>query len=121
MAVPLIERIRARIDLREQVIAFPPQPITLSDGLVAKIDWVIYFEVIDAKAAIYEVSNYLHALEQLGATALRAIGGDMDLERISATRPQLNNKLRETLDENANNWGIRVRLVELKAIEPPAA
>ncbi len=88
-------------------------PITLSDGRVVEIDWVLYYEVMDAKAAVYEVSDFLMALEQLGVTALRAVGGDMDLEQILAARDEINGKLREVLSEAANNWGIRVHRVEL--------
>jgi hypothetical protein len=118
VVVPLVDQVLARVDLREQVIAWPPQPIILSDGLVVKIEWVISFEVIDPKAAVYEVANFQHALEQLGVTALRAIGADMNLEQISASRTEINVDLRKTLDENAQNWGIRVNRAEIKAIEP---
>jgi regulator of protease activity HflC (stomatin/prohibitin superfamily)/predicted Ser/Thr protein kinase len=121
MVVPLIDQIRTRVDLREQVIASTPQPITLADGLVVRIDWVIFFEVTDAQAAVYKISNFVSALEQLCVTVLRAIGGDMDIERILISRNEINGKMRATLDENANNWGIRVNRVELRDIELPEA
>jgi regulator of protease activity HflC (stomatin/prohibitin superfamily) len=121
MVVPLIDQIRKRVDLREMVIAFPPHPITVSDGLVVTIDMVLSYQVIDAKAAVYKISDVLTALEQLCVTALRAIGADMDVERILVSRNEISGRLRETLDENAIDWGVRVNRVELPHIELPKA
>lgn len=118
LIVPFIERVRARVDLREQVTTFPPQPITLADGQVADIDWVLSFEVMDAKAAVYEVSDYLMALEQLGATALRAFGAKMDLAQLRAAPDEINGRMRDVLGKAAKSWGIRVRRVRLRNVVP---
>jgi regulator of protease activity HflC (stomatin/prohibitin superfamily) len=119
--VPFIDRIRYRIDLREQVVPFPPQPVITQDNLVVNIDTVIYYQVTDARAATYEVSNYIQAIEQLTVTTLRNIIGGMDLERTLTSREEINAALRGVLDEATGKWGIRVNRVELKAIEPPTS
>lgn len=118
LVVPFIDQVRARVDLREQVTTFPPQPIVLSDGRVVEIDWVLSYEVMDARAAVYEVSNFLMALEQLGVTTLRAIGADMDLARIQAARDEVNGTMRDVLGEAAGNWGVRVRRVRVQNVAP---
>lgn len=121
IVVPFIDRIRNRIDLREQVVPFPPQPVITQDNLVVQIDTVIYYQVTDARAATYEVSNYIQAIEQLTVTTLRNIIGGMDLERTLTSREEINAALRGVLDEATGKWGIRVNRVELKAIEPPTS
>jgi regulator of protease activity HflC (stomatin/prohibitin superfamily) len=121
IVVPFIDRIRNRIDLREQVVPFPPQPVITQDNLVVNIDTVIYYQVMDARAATYEVSNYIQAIEQLTVTTLRNIIGGMDLERTLTSREEINAALRGVLDEATGKWGIRVNRVELKAIEPPTS
>jgi regulator of protease activity HflC (stomatin/prohibitin superfamily) len=121
IVVPFIDRIRNRIDLREQVVPFPPQPVITQDNLVVNIDTVIYYQVTDARAATYEVSNYIQAIEQLTVTTLRNIIGGMDLERTLTSREEINAALRGVLDEATGKWGIRVNRVELKAIEPPTS
>ena len=121
MVTPFVDRLRPLIDLREQVVSFPPQPVITRDNLVVGIDTVIYFQVTDAKAATYEVANYITAVEQLTVTTLRNVVGGMDLETALTSRDQINNELRQELDEATGKWGIRVGRVELKAIEPPSS
>ena len=121
IVVPFIDRIREMIDLREQVVSFPPQPVITEDNLVVSIDTVIYFQVTDPKAATYEVANYIQAIEQLTVTTLRNVIGGLDLEETLTSRDQINNQLRGVLDEATGKWGIRVNRVELKAIDPPAS
>ena len=121
IVVPFIDRIRNRIDLREQVVPFPPQPVITQDNLVVNIDTVIYYQVTDARAATYEVASYIQAIEQLTVTTLRNIIGGMDLERTLTSREEINAALRGVLDEATGKWGIRVNRVELKAIEPPTS
>jgi regulator of protease activity HflC (stomatin/prohibitin superfamily) len=121
MVVPFIDRVRPLIDLREQVVSFPPQPVITEDNLVVNIDSVIYFQVTDAKAASYEIANYIQAIEQLTVTTLRNVIGGMALEKTLTSRDEINNQLRSVLDEATGKWGIRVNRVELKAIDPPAS
>jgi regulator of protease activity HflC (stomatin/prohibitin superfamily) len=121
LVVPFIDRIRATIDLREQVVSFPPQPVITEDNLVVNIDSVIYFQVTDAKAATYEIANYIQAIEQLTVTTLRNVIGGMALEKTLTSRDEINGQLRGVLDDATGKWGIRVNRVELKAIDPPAS
>jgi regulator of protease activity HflC (stomatin/prohibitin superfamily) len=121
IVVPFIDRIREMIDLREQVVSFPPQPVITEDNLVVNIDTVIYFQVTDPKAATYEVANYIQAIEQLTVTTLRNVIGGLELEETLTSRDQINAQLRGVLDEATGKWGIRVNRVELKAIDPPAS
>jgi regulator of protease activity HflC (stomatin/prohibitin superfamily) len=119
--MPVVDRVRATIDLREQVVPFPPQPVITEDNLVVNIDTVIYFQVTDPRAATYEIINYIQAIEQLTVTTLRNIIGGMDLERTLTSRDEINAHLRGVLDDATGKWGIRVNRVELKAIEPPSS
>ncbi|MFC4908982.1 SPFH domain-containing protein [Actinomadura gamaensis] len=119
MVVPFMDQIRNRVDLREQVVPFVPQAVITSENLVVSIDTVLYYQVTDAKAATYEVSDFLSAIEQLTATTLRNIIGGMDLERTLTSREEINSELRGVLDEATGKWGIRVNRVELKAVDPP--
>jgi regulator of protease activity HflC (stomatin/prohibitin superfamily) len=121
LVVPFIDRLRPLIDLREQVVSFPPQPVITEDNLVVNIDSVIYFQVTDAKSASYEIANYIQAIEQLTVTTLRNVIGGMALEKTLTSRDEINNQLRGVLDEATGMWGIRVNRVELKAIDPPAS
>ena len=121
LVVPFIDRLRPLIDLREQVVSFPPQPVITEDNLVVNIDSVIYFQVTDAKSASYEIANYIQAIEQLTVTTLRNVIGGMALEKTLTSRDEINNQLRSVLDEATGKWGIRVNRVELKAIDPPAS
>ena len=121
VVVPFVDKVRYLIDLREQVVSFPPQPVITEDNLVVSIDTVIYFQVTDPVAATYEIANYIQAIEQLTMTTLRNIVGGMDLERTLTSREEINAALRGVLDEATGKWGIRVNRVELKAIEPPTS
>src|SRR5256884_3982969 len=121
MVVPFIDRIRDMMDLREQVVSFDPQPVITEDNLVVSIDTVIYFQVTDAKAATYEIANYIQGIEQLTVTTLRNVIGGMALEKTLTSRDEINGQLRGVLDEATGKWGIRVNRVELKAIDPPAS
>jgi regulator of protease activity HflC (stomatin/prohibitin superfamily) len=117
--VPFIDRVRPLVDMREQVVSFPPQPVITEDNLVVSIDTVVYFQVTDARAATYEIANYLGAVEQLTTTTLRNVVGGLNLEEALTSRDNINGQLRVVLDEATGKWGIRVGRVELKAIDPP--
>src|SRR5918995_11783 len=115
LVIPFVDRVRPLIDLREQVVSFPPQPVITEDNLVVSIDTVIYFQVTDAKAATYEIADYIAAIEQLTVTTLRNVIGGKSLENALTSRDDINNQLRGVLDEATGKWGIRVNRVELKA------
>ncbi len=117
--VPFVDKVRANIDLREQVVTFPPQPVITSDNLVVSIDTVIYYTVTEAKSAVYEIANFIQGIEQLTVTTLRNVIGSLDLEQALTSRDQINAQLRGVLDQETGRWGIRVNRVELKAIDPP--
>src|ERR1700748_2475965 len=119
LILPFVDRVKPLIDLREQVVTFPPQPVITEDNLVVGIDTVIYFTVTDARAATYEVANPLQAIEQLTVTTLRNVIGGMTLEDTLPSRDNVNQQLRAVLDEATGRWGIRVNRVELKSVEPP--
>ena len=119
LLIPFVDRIRAGVDLREQVQSFLPQPVITSDNLVVSIDTVLYFQVTDPKSAVYEIANYIMGIEQLTVTTLRNVIGSMDLEQTLTSRDQINGQLRGVLDEATGRWGIRVNRVELKSIDPP--
>src|SRR5207253_2232067 len=99
LVVPFIDRVKPLLDLREQVVSFPPQPVITEDNLVVNIDSVIYFQVTDAKAATYEIANYIQAIEQLTVTTLRNVIGGMALEKTLTSRDEINSQLRGVLDE----------------------
>jgi regulator of protease activity HflC (stomatin/prohibitin superfamily) len=119
VVVPFVDKVRPLIDLREQVVSFPPQPVITEDNLVVSIDTVIYFQVTDARAATYEIANFIQAIEQLTVTTLRNVIGGLNLEQTLTSRDEINGRLRGVLDEATGKWGIRVNRVELKAIDPP--
>jgi regulator of protease activity HflC (stomatin/prohibitin superfamily) len=119
LVVPYVDRVRPLIDLREQVVSFPPQPVITEDNLTVSIDSVIYFQVTDPKSASYEIADYILAIEQLTVTTLRNVAGGMTLEDTLTSRDNINAELRTVLDEATGKWGIRVNRVELKAIDPP--
>src|SRR5687767_1825242 len=121
LIVPFIDRVKPLIDLREQVVSFPPQPVITEDNLVVGIDTVIYFTITDPKSVTYEVANPLQAIEQLTVTTLRNVIGGMTLEETLTSRDQINAALRVVLDEATGRWGIRVNRVEIKAIDPPGS
>ncbi|GAB4100054.1 SPFH domain-containing protein [Sinomonas halotolerans] len=117
--IPFVDRLLPLLDLREQVVSFPPQPVITSDNLVVSIDTVVYFQVTDPRAATYEIANYIQAVEQLTITTLRNVVGGLNLEEALTSRDQINGQLRGVLDEATGRWGLRVSRVELKAIDPP--
>jgi regulator of protease activity HflC (stomatin/prohibitin superfamily) len=119
--VPFVDRLKPLIDLREQVVSFPPQPVITEDNLVVGIDTVLYFTVNDAKSATYEVANPLQAIEQITVTTLRNVIGSLSLEQALTSRDHINAQLRTVLDEATGKWGIRVNRVELKSIDPPGS
>jgi len=121
LLVPAIDGVRTKVDMREQVVSFPPQPVITSDNLVVSIDTVLYFKVVDPVRATYEISNFLQAIEQLTVTTLRNVIGSLDLERALTSREEINRHLSSVLDETTGRWGIKVTRVEIKAIEPPAS
>ena len=121
LLVPYVDRLKPLVDMREQVVSFPPQPVITEDNLVVNIDSVIYFQVTDPKAAMYEIASPITGIEQLTVTTLRNVIGGMDLERTLTSREEINNALRGVLDEATGKWGIRVNRVELKAVDPPAS
>lgn len=117
--VPFIDRFRAVVDLREQVMDFPPQPVITKDNVTMMIDTVIYFQITDAFKYIYEIASPIVAIENLTATTLRNIVGDLELDETLTSRDLVNTKLRAILDEATDKWGIKVNRVELKNILPP--
>jgi regulator of protease activity HflC (stomatin/prohibitin superfamily) len=119
LLVPFIDRLRPLIDLREQVVSFPPQPVITEENLVVNIDSVIYFQVTEPKAATYEIADYIAGVEQLTVTTMRNVIGGMTLEETLTSRDKISAQLRGALDEATTRWGIRVNRVELKAIDPP--
>jgi regulator of protease activity HflC (stomatin/prohibitin superfamily) len=119
LLMPFVDRMRPMIDLREQVVSFPPQPVITEDNLVVNIDTVVYFQVTDPRSASYEIANYIQAIEQLTITTLRNAVGSMDLEAALTGRDHINSQLRGVLDEATGKWGVRVNRVEIKAIDPP--
>ncbi|HXP19354.1 MAG TPA: SPFH domain-containing protein [Streptosporangiaceae bacterium] len=119
--IPVIDRVKPLIDLREQVVSFIGQPVITEDNLVVLIDTVLFFQVTDPRAADYEIVNYIQAIEQLTATMLRSVIGSMDLEQSLTSRDRINTMLRGVLDDASGKWGIRVTRVEIKKIDPPVS
>jgi regulator of protease activity HflC (stomatin/prohibitin superfamily) len=119
IVVPFIDKVRPLIDLREQVVTFPPQPVITADNVSVGVDTVLYFTITEPKDATYEIANPLQAIEQLTVTTLRNIIGSLTLEETLTSRDEVNDKLRVVLDERTGKWGIRINGVELKSIDPP--
>ncbi len=117
--VPFIERVAKTVSLKEQVVDFPPQPVITKDNVTMQIDTVIYFEITDPKLYTYGVEHPLTAIENLTATTLRNIIGDLELDQTLTSRDVINTKMRSILDEATDPWGIRINRVELKNIMPP--
>jgi regulator of protease activity HflC (stomatin/prohibitin superfamily) len=120
IVLPFIDRVKPLIDLREQVVGFPPNGVITEDNVTVNIDTVLYFTITDPKSASYEVANPLQAIEQLTVTTLRNVIGGLTLEQALTSRDQINTQLRIVLDEATGRWGIRINRVELKAVDPPA-
>ncbi|GAB93515.1 SPFH domain-containing protein [Gordonia rhizosphera] len=119
LLLPFIDRIRARVDIRERVVSFPPQPVITEDNLTLSIDTVVYFQVTNPRSAVYEINDYIAGVEQLTITTLRNVVGGMTLEETLTSRDSINKQLRGVLDEATGRWGLRVSRVELKSIMPP--
>ena len=119
--VPFIERVARKVNLKEQVVDFPPQPVITKDNVTMQIDTVVFFQITDPKLYTYGVENPFMAIENLSATTLRNIIGDMELDETLTSRETINTKMRASLDEATDPWGIKVNRVELKNIIPPAA
>ncbi|NDK90543.1 SPFH/Band 7/PHB domain protein [Gordonia desulfuricans] len=119
LLIPFIDRIRARVDIRERVVSFPPQPVITEDNLTLSIDTVVYFQVTNPRSAVYEIDDYIAGVEQLTITTLRNVVGGMTLEETLTSRDSINGQLRGVLDEATGRWGLRVARVELKSIMPP--
>jgi regulator of protease activity HflC (stomatin/prohibitin superfamily) len=117
--VPVVDRMLPKTDLREQVVAFQPQAVITSDNVGIQISTVVYYQVVDARAAEYEVANFHLALEQITQTTLRNVIGNLTLDKTLTSRDEINAKLRTVLDEVTERWGIRVTRVEIKEIIPP--
>ena len=120
LVMPIFDKVRYNLDMRENVVPFPPQGVITEDNLMVNIDSVIYFQIIDPVRAAYEAQDYIKAIEQLTMTTLRNIIGGLDLEQTLTSREEINQKLRVVLDEATGKWGIKVNRVELRAIDPPA-
>ena len=119
--VPFIDRVAKRVTLKEQVVDFPPQPVITKDNVTMQIDTVVYYQITDPKLYAYGVENPIMAIENLTATTLRNIIGDLELDETLTSRETINTKMRATLDVATDPWGIKVNRVELKNIIPPAA
>jgi regulator of protease activity HflC (stomatin/prohibitin superfamily) len=119
IVLPFVDRVKPLIDLREQVVSFPPNGVITEDNVTVNIDTVLYFTITDPKSASYEVANPLQAIEQLTVTTLRNVIGGLTLEQSLTSRDQINTQLRIVLDEATGKWGIRINRVELKAVDPP--
>lgn len=119
--VPFIERVARKVNLKEQVVDFPPQPVITKDNVTMQIDTVVFFQITNPKLYTYGVENPIMAIENLSATTLRNIIGDMELDETLTSRETINTKMRASLDEATDPWGIKVNRVELKNIIPPAA
>ena len=117
--VPFVDKVRARVDLRETVIDIEPQPVITNDNVVVTVDAVVYYYVTDARAVTYEVANFFQAVSKLAQTNLRNVIGEMFLDQTLTGRERINTALRETLDEATDKWGVKVTRVEVKEISPP--
>jgi regulator of protease activity HflC (stomatin/prohibitin superfamily) len=117
--VPFIDAIRTRVDLREQFITIPPQPVITKDNVTISVDNVLYYQVLDPQRAVYGVNNFAGAIENLVQTTLRSIIGDMTLDETLSNRDSINARLQEKLDRETNAWGVKVHRIEIKQIDPP--
>jgi regulator of protease activity HflC (stomatin/prohibitin superfamily) len=117
--VPFVDKVRQRVDLREQVVTFPPQSVITQDNLTVHVDTVVYYKVIDPKSALYGVESYILGVQNVTTTTLRNVVGGMSLEGTLTSRGQINSVLRGELDEATGRWGIRINRVEIKSIDPP--
>src|SRR5579871_1264736 len=119
VVLPFIDKMLPLLDMREQVVSFPPQPVITSDNVTINVTSVVYYQILDPKNATYQVANLLAAMEQLTQTTLRNVMGGLTLDTSLTSRDQVNSQLRMVLDEVTEKWGVRVNRVELKDIAPP--
>ena len=119
--IPIIDRVARRVDLKEQVVDFAPQPVITKDNVTMRIDTVVFYQITDPKLFCYGVANPMMAIENLTATTLRNIIGDLELDQTLTSRETINTKMRASLDVATDPWGIKVNRVELKNIIPPSA
>jgi regulator of protease activity HflC (stomatin/prohibitin superfamily) len=119
LLVPFVDSVRAKVDLRERVVNFPPQPVITADNLGVQIDTVLYYIITQPTAAVYNIDDYLAGVEQLTTTTLRNVVGSMDLEKTLTSREEINARLAAELDKATDKWGLKVTRVELRSIEPP--
>ncbi|MCC3764445.1 SPFH/Band 7/PHB domain protein [Glycomyces sp. TRM65418] len=119
LLVPFVDTVRAKVDLRERVVNFPPQPVITADNLGVQIDTVLYYIITQPTDAVYRIDDYLAGVEQLTTTTLRNVVGSMDLERTLTSREEINARLAAELDKATDKWGLKVTRVELRSIEPP--
>lgn len=120
LLVPVLDRVRVRLDVREQVVGFPPQGVITKDNLIVGVDSVVYYSITDPNLATYAIESYVAAIEQLVVTTLRNVVGGMQLEEALTGRDQINSSLALVLDDATGKWGIKVNRVEIRGIEPPA-
>ncbi|HEY2207489.1 MAG TPA: SPFH domain-containing protein [Pseudonocardia sp.] len=118
---PFVDKVRQRVDIREQVVTFPPQSVITQDNLTVHVDTVVYYKVIDPKSALYGVANFIDGVQNVTTTTLRNVVGGLSLEQTLTSREQINTALRGELDDATGRWGIRINRVEIKAIDPPAS
>ncbi len=116
---PFVDRIRAKVDLREQIMDVPPQNVITNDNVTIRIDTVVFYQITDARKAVYEIQNLRVAVQNLTTTTMRDIVGKMDLDSTFSSREQINIQLRQILDEGTDKWGCKVNRVEIKDIDPP--
>jgi regulator of protease activity HflC (stomatin/prohibitin superfamily) len=119
LLVPFVDNVRAKVDLRERVVNFPPQPVITADNLGVQIDTVLYYIITQPTAAVYNIDDYLAGVEQLTTTTLRNVVGSLDLEKTLTSREEINARLAAELDKATDKWGLKVTRVELRSIEPP--
>jgi regulator of protease activity HflC (stomatin/prohibitin superfamily) len=119
LLIPFVDSVRAKVDLRERVVNFPPQPVITADNLGVQIDTVLYYIITQPTAAVYNIEDYLAGVEQLTTTTLRNVVGSMDLEKTLTSREEINARLAAELDKATDKWGLKVTRVELRSIEPP--
>jgi regulator of protease activity HflC (stomatin/prohibitin superfamily) len=119
--VPFVDKVRERVDMREQVVTFPPQPVITKDNLTVHVDTVVYYRVIDPKSALYGVADFISGVHNVTTTTLRNVVGGLSLEETLTSRSQINSVLRGELDDATGRWGIRINRVEIKSIDPPAS
>ncbi|GAA2262656.1 SPFH domain-containing protein [Glycomyces scopariae] len=119
LLVPFVDSVRAKVDLRERVVNFPPQPVITADNLGVQIDTVLYYIITQPTAAVYNIDDYLAGVEQLTTTTLRNVVGSLDLEKTLTSREEINARLAAELDKATDKWGLKVTRVELRSIEPP--